>query len=202
MGKSHDHRSEKCAQCERCPGFLNPHSYMNKVEIAAVKQRVWNSKPSSDQQRKAEEARLMDPCKCGCARATHSRPNDECSRCPCIRFRKGVYAGELVTDEMDRAHEKQTRNEFALSLDMKKVTTQRIAKAYAQCQICKTMIKGPVKDGKKTKEPGEEWVGPPRKTDKHGKLKTPSMRHRGHMRCADEVLEEIKAENESATAKA
>lgn len=126
-------------------------------------------------------------CMCGCAEVTHSRPDGSCSRCACVQFRAGKPV-EIESKEDRAAYEERRRVEYVQSLDMSKVTKQRTAKLYAQCQLCKRPIMGPKKKKGKITTPGEEWVGP--KPKKKGK--TISMRHRSHLACADEALEELK----------
>ncbi len=199
--------------CDRCLGWVtdSTHSHASGYGVSGAgvtaeeaaeidAERAAESMPDPMRDPSAYEdmiARDTEGCACGHARASHSRPDDECSLCACVQFRAGPVV-ELESKQDRANYEEKKRRDYVLSLDMTKVTKQRSAKEYAQCKLCRKMIGGNVKNASgKITTPGDEWVGPPAKTDKHGKKKTPSMRHRSHLACADEALLKLK---ESASA--
>ena len=168
-GLSHDHESKICAQCDRCTGFVVAASLCTGCDRPLMAGEYLRCSDCVRAMRAAD-----DRCECGCARTTHSRPDDSCSKCPCVAFR--LSAGEpeqLVTKEMDRKDEQSRQHRFVDSLDMSNVRKQRkTKKGYACCEICFQRV-----------GEGDEWVS---------RLNR-SVRKRAHLACADEVALEIAA---------
>jgi len=156
-GQAHDHRTKRCAHCRDCPGF----------NATRECQRSWQAHNGACG---APDCVALERCMCGCARVTHSRPNDACARCPCVAFRAGEPE-PLVTEEMELRAIRDRKFRFAGDLDMTKVRKQRkTKKGWKCCELCLLAVKE-----------GDEWVS------RLGR----SVNKRAHLSCADEIALEM-----------